>query len=608
MIPLLVSMITMVTSTIPSAPPTVYYYDMDAAMKHVGEQPPLTYAEQASAFTFQGIMNSKTKATIHPQVMFNAGYANFDWPLSDPWWHDQLETADRVSFQNISSSTLCDLFVEADPSLKVNGLVIYESALPHGNGFTMPMALNLAAQYSLIPVTDKMLTKYSSCLSNYSIKYDLRIASMPIIMANRTSAWRWAIHTLLPKSSRTSVFNMYHYDPHYSSDPQSNATVANLDYAVSVKSFIIDLDPNNAEDVELLQIIFTKQTPLFDAFGWAYDEYAWTDLVSRGGGVVFCSFASPNLSFWALLALPPTSPGASSGKARRLPKGDSGNILDRSKYYITFETNEGDTPRIIVSAFGSSWASPQRGTIPVAWSVDPVLSERFPALMDFYAATATANDSFIGGVAGAGYVYLSRLTEIQLRAYSSRVGQLYSEYGPNVADTYGEANLSTMVKYSKYASMNGGAKPKAYVTQPQWGRNNSISKTAYKCPSLNMYIVESQSGEDRTPIICTATNLFYRNAGLHPSYPGKDLADRIRNVSQRYEPPFFITVYGGLNWQPGSTSGKTEFWSLLHSTVNALGTDFITIGADEMARLSTIACMNGTGSTCVRPKYETQGK
>jgi hypothetical protein len=80
-----------------------------------------------------------------------------------------------------------------------------------------------------------------------------------------------------------------------------------------------------------------------------------------GGGTVFCSFASPNLSFWALLPLP----AAAGGKARRLPSGDSGRPLDRGKYYLTFETNEGDTPRIVDSAFGSSWASPLRGAARV---------------------------------------------------------------------------------------------------------------------------------------------------------------------------------------------------------------------------------------------------
>ena len=28
----------------------------------------------------------------------------------------------------------------------------------------------------------------------------------------------------------------------------------------------------------------------------------------------------------------------------------------------------------------SAWAQPQRGTLPVAWAIDPLLAERFPAL------------------------------------------------------------------------------------------------------------------------------------------------------------------------------------------------------------------------------------
>ena len=99
-----------------------------------------------------------------------------------------------------------------------------------------------------------------------------------------------------------------------------------------------------------------------------YDENAWVKKVTLAGGTVYCSFASPNLSLWALLK----AQGA-SGKARKLPSGDSDSALDRSKYYVIFETNEGDTPRIVLSAFSSSWASPLRGSIPVAWAVDPLL-------------------------------------------------------------------------------------------------------------------------------------------------------------------------------------------------------------------------------------------
>ncbi len=48
-----------------------------------------------------------------------------------------------------------------------------------------------------------------------------------------------------------------------------------------------------------------------------------------------------------------------------------------------------------------------------------------------------------------GYVYLGALTDAQLQAYASRVGRLNKDYGVNVVDTYGNANLTTMQKYSQ---------------------------------------------------------------------------------------------------------------------------------------------------------------
>ena len=423
-----------------------------------------------------------------------------------------------------------------------------------------------------------------ACLAAVPVAKDVRISQMPE-MANRSTAWRWAIDNLLPTASSDRVFNLYHYTPKAASDPQSNATLGNLDLAIQNTAFIFDLNPDDADDLAFMQTIFSKLDPLFDAYGWYDDEHAWTRAVSVGGGVVFCSFASPNLSFWATMPLP-----AGRTKARRLPSGDSGRPFNSSKRYVIFETNEGDTPRIVVSAFGASWTSPHRGSIPVAWSVDPVLAERFPALLDYFAATATPNDSFIGGVAGAGYVYLGALSDAQLQKYASRVGRLFSEYGPSVADTYGQANLTTIEKYTKYAAMGGDA-PSAYVSQPLWA-HGSYGQDAFKCPRLNF------RANDGTPVICTSNspNLFYRNRGLSPSHPAQDLAARIFQAASASDDVRFITVYGGLNWQPGSTGGKTEFWTLLSDTMKLLGDDFVPIGSNEMARLAKESIINNNNT------------
>lgn len=98
------------------------------------------------------------------------------------------------------------------------------------------------------------------------------------------------------------------------------------------------------------------------------------DAAAGGGGAVFCSFSTPNLSFWRLLPIPGRS------TARPLPVFDRGMALNRSKTYVLLETNEGDTPRIVVSAFSRSWTDPRRGSLPVSWSIDPVLGQEFPAL------------------------------------------------------------------------------------------------------------------------------------------------------------------------------------------------------------------------------------
>ena len=102
-------------------------------------------------------------------------------------------------------------------------------------------------------------------------------------------------------------------------------------------------------------------------------------------------------------------------------------------------------------------------------------------------------------MAGAGYVYLGALNEEQLQRYTSRVGQLFKKFGPEVADTYGQGNLTTIAKYSKYAAQ-GGMAPSAYVTQPLWS-HGAYAQGAYKCPELNLY-----SPSDGTPIICTPNN------------------------------------------------------------------------------------------------------
>ena len=65
-------------------------------------------------------------------------------------------------------------------------------------------------------------------------------------MANASTAWEWAFEQLLPGASTTVAFNLYHYQPQIHVDPQSNATLTSVDYAVQQRAFVLDLETHVA--------------------------------------------------------------------------------------------------------------------------------------------------------------------------------------------------------------------------------------------------------------------------------------------------------------------------------------------------------------------------
>jgi hypothetical protein len=56
------------------------------------------------------------------------------------------------------------------------------------------------------------------------------------------------------------------------------------------------------------------------------------------------------------------------------------------------------------------------------------LGEEFPALFDYFSQTAGANDSFISGPGGCGYVYYGRMTDSQIGSFATRCGKLMKDY------------------------------------------------------------------------------------------------------------------------------------------------------------------------------------
>jgi hypothetical protein len=62
------------------------------------------------------------------------------------------------------------------------------------------------------------------------------------------------------------------------------------------------------------------------------------------------------------------------------------------------------------------WGSKWRGTVPIAWTFQPVLQELHPYFLRWVHLNATTNDTLLVGPSGAGYTYLDRYPDGPARA------------------------------------------------------------------------------------------------------------------------------------------------------------------------------------------------
>ena len=233
-----------------TSPLPVLWYDLNTVVNNES----LTYEEQMMVFVFQGLVN---RPSGNPRLMLDGAYMNFDWPGADEFWRSYLESNDRVVFANVTS-TFCGLLAEGDPGHIIQGAVAYDPTLDSGSSreWALPIAATVAAQQHLLPFTDAMLSRFP-CLAALPIVVDLRIASWA---GNQSASWDWAFENLLPNASKTVAFNLYHYMPQIMSDPQSNATLSSLDFAIQQNAFILNFVSSSNGQGSSLQPVFSVST------------------------------------------------------------------------------------------------------------------------------------------------------------------------------------------------------------------------------------------------------------------------------------------------------------------------------------------------------------
>ncbi|MGW2279814.1 GxGYxYP domain-containing protein [Streptomyces sp. NPDC001770] len=206
------------------------------------------------------------------------------------------------------------------------------------------------------------------------------------------------------------------------------------DYAVASRAMVVWLPPSG-ETGALLDEVFGRVEPTTPYAGWFSNDVAgeWggVDRASQHGIEVVPADFFMNGTVHAGVS------AKISDKVRTRPKARLGN-----RVYLTLTFGEGDNIQYCQRHMRTIWEDPARGSVPLNWTVSPLLADIGPALLAYYQNTATANDLLISGPSGAGYTYPGSWPAEALDAYTELTGRFLRRTGMDLVYAYNQRSTT----------------------------------------------------------------------------------------------------------------------------------------------------------------------
>lgn len=382
----------------------------------------LSFDERLTLATLEGLANRKS-----PQLYFEAGGYDF-WlsKLGVPITH-RLRAWDLI----------------AQFRTAVRGLVVYDPAVPA----TIDVATTLAGLDDLLVASPSVAATLQASY-HFPISFDLRGK-----FHDSLSAQTWAFANLWPRTAHDMVLQI---------DP--TADVAMRDYAVARKAMVVYLHVDAPGEAALLAKIAAAMPLDSPYLGW----FSMTDgdasevpsvrwLSAHGMHNVATSLFT-NMSALSEIA----APIATSQPAARTP-------TLSNKVYLTFTISDGDNLSYLQLDRPAKWNDPARGTIPINWTMNPLLATYAPVILSYYQHSATPDDYLISGPSGPGYVYPGLMPAAAFNAYAQHMARMLAQTGIRVPFIQNNAP-SQMLPAPLMATIENDVAPlgvEAFVRGPQ---------------------------------------------------------------------------------------------------------------------------------------------
>ncbi|OJV87089.1 MAG: hypothetical protein BGO34_12050 [Bacteroidia bacterium 44-10] len=267
----------------------------------------------------------------------------------------------------------------------------------------------------------------------------------------------WFIEHYMKTNQCNAEYGAYYIDQKWRENPQATVvnhhTLTNHDFFVSKRAFFYDLSPWGDEpatddpeqavgtDLATLKELLSEAYRLnkgkkmchiggFPAWAFKYTmhaggshddvptEWEFSRIISAYNAFKDADAigygALANASFWQHFPLEEKYEQKWVTQDELKKRGyltEDGKVDFKNREFMIFYVGDYDASSWITQRTPTIWDHPDRGKLPLMWSISPVLDRRAPMVMHNFRKTATRNDYFAAADNGAGYLMPGMLQE-----------------------------------------------------------------------------------------------------------------------------------------------------------------------------------------------------
>ena len=304
-----------------------------------------------------------------------------------------------------------------DYETNVTGLVVYDPT----KWDTLNLATTISGLKQELVCDPSLLHTLTNAPYNLAVKDDLRgkFSSKNAVYGYLyTNYWPQCTHRLIAGLDTNNLWNL-------------------RDYAIAMKMAVVWLDPTITADANTLSPFISQMTPVSGVYlGFWPNEGGDMNWIGSYGIPVMASDDFDNASLYggvtSQISVPPIPPTPTL----------------QNKIYVSLTMSDGDNAQFDEHRMKELWNSAWRGATPIGWTIQPLLADFDPAMMNYYWSTATTNDCLVAGPSGASYAHVEYWSSSNLAAYTEASNPYLQHTGIRAVTVWDTVSTATADAYA----------------------------------------------------------------------------------------------------------------------------------------------------------------